>query len=179
MLMAMSPLLLASAVAITLLAVVVGIILRRLARAGLEYRGGRVVTCPETGLPAGVVIDAWHAVATSLTGKPQVRLKGCSRWPGRAPCGQECVSQIAAAPRSCTIENILRTWYEGKCCLWCGKPVSPAYWTTTHPVLLTSGGLKQWEEIPIDQLPGVLAEAEAVCFSCYARKVSAGVGRAG
>jgi hypothetical protein len=160
------------AIVITFVAIAAGIVARRLARAGLRYHGGRIVTCPETQHPAGVVVDAWHAIATSLTGKPRIRLRGCSRWPERAGCGQECLSQIVANPQGCLVQSMLRTWYEGKCCTWCGAPVSPACWTS-HPVLLTGGNLKSWDEIPVSQLPEVLAAAQPVCFSCYARKISA------
>jgi hypothetical protein len=169
----MYPLVWVSAITITLIAIFVGITLRRLAKASLDYRGVRIVTCPETQHTAGVVIDAWHALATALTDEPEVRLKGCSRWPERAACGQECARQIAAAPQFCTIHNILREWHEGKCCLWCGKPVSPIHWTNAHPVLLTNGQLKQWDEIPVDQLSNVLTAAQPICFPCYARRVIA------
>ena len=60
----------------------------------LKYRGQRVITCPETKRPAGVVVDAAHAAATVFGKAPELRLSECSRWPERAGCGQECLSEI-------------------------------------------------------------------------------------
>jgi hypothetical protein len=62
---------------------------------GLEiydrFRGCRTATCPENRLPVTVSINAFHAAATGLVGNPELRLAGCTRWPERADCGQECM----------------------------------------------------------------------------------------
>jgi hypothetical protein len=162
------------AIAATLAAVAAGIFVRRLLAAGLRFRGSRVVTCPETQRAAGVTLDLWYAVITAFGGKPRLRLSGCSRWPERAPCGQECLSEIQAAPGGCRVQALLRDWYEDKCCLWCGAPVSPVHWSSCKPVLLTSAGqLQQWNEIPVDRVPEVLGASQPVCFACYARRLAA------
>jgi len=115
-----------------------------------------------------VVVDAGHAAATAIGGAPDLRLAGCSRWPEYAGCVQQCLSQIYSSPESCRVRSILTQWYEGKCCVWCGKPVSEAYWTNCNPTVLTAGLTKEWSEIPVVELPETLATAQPVCFDCYA-----------
>ena len=44
-------------------------------RAYSRYRGTKIVTCPETGRPAIVEIDALHASLTSIVGLPDIRLE--------------------------------------------------------------------------------------------------------
>lgn len=58
-----------------------------------RYSGSRLVACPENQQPAAVTIDARHAAATGIHGVPHLRLCDCTRWPERAKCGQECLSQ--------------------------------------------------------------------------------------
>lgn len=59
------------------------------------FRGNRGVNCPETRSPVVVRFDALRAAFTSLSGKPQLRLANCSRWPVRADCGQDCIPDAA------------------------------------------------------------------------------------
>ena len=73
-----------------------------------RYAGESVVTCPENGRHVGVRVD----ILRSATGTLQ--LKACSRWPAMAGCGQECLSQIQAAPADCLVRNIADHWYDGK-----------------------------------------------------------------
>ena len=56
-----------------------------------RYSAPRAVTCPETHQSVGVTIDARHAAATGLRGKPDFRLTDCTRWPERAKCDQGCL----------------------------------------------------------------------------------------
>lgn len=58
------------------------------------YRSRRVVKCPETGQAAGVDVDAARVARSAWLGPLDVRLTGCTRWPERAGCGQECLSQL-------------------------------------------------------------------------------------
>lgn len=58
------------------------------------YRRRRVVTCPETGHATGVHVDAARAARSAWMGPLDLRLKSCTRWPERAGCGQECLSQL-------------------------------------------------------------------------------------
>ena len=63
-----------------------------------KFRGKRVVTCPETGCPEAVEVDRKHAAATTWLRETELRLASCSHWPQREGCGQECLTQIEAAP---------------------------------------------------------------------------------
>jgi hypothetical protein len=58
------------------------------------HRGKKTVTCPETGQSAIVEVDAARVAISAWCGAPDVRLKDCSRWPERAGCGQDCLSQM-------------------------------------------------------------------------------------
>jgi hypothetical protein len=59
------------------------------------YRGKLRVICPETEQPASIELKVGRAVLTGLFGKPRLRLAGCSRWPARRGCGQDCRAQIS------------------------------------------------------------------------------------
>jgi hypothetical protein len=77
----------------------------RMVRMWFRYRGARAVVCPENQRPAGVSLDALHASPTP-SGKPAaLRLAACSRWPGRASCGQERLRRIAASPEDCLVRE--------------------------------------------------------------------------
>jgi hypothetical protein len=151
------------------IAVVLGAVVgRRVADAWWKYRGQRVITCPENQKPAGVVVDARHAAATALGKSPALRLSSCSRWPERAGCGQECLSQIQASPEGCLVRNILTKWYEGKVCQWCGQPFRRLDWAGRKPALLGTDGVSlEWREVPADKLPETLAAAAPFCFACH------------
>jgi hypothetical protein len=60
-------------------------------------RGPRVLTCPKSGVPATVEVDAWRAALTVESGELQLRLRSCSRWPENQGCGQECLRQVEPA----------------------------------------------------------------------------------
>ena len=149
-------------------AVFLAIVLGRLALAWLKYRGQRLIACPETRQPAGVVVDAGHAAVTALGGAPELRLSSCSRWPERAGCGQPCLSQIAAAPEDCLVRNILAKWYEGKTCASCGRTMDMAEWLAAPPALMGAGGVSlDWSQVPADKLQETLAASRPVCFACH------------
>jgi hypothetical protein len=155
--------------AVLAIAVVLGAVVgRRVADAWWKYRGQRVITCPENRRPAGVVVDARHAAATALGKSPELRLASCSRWPERAGCGQECLSQIEASPEGCLVRNILTKWYEGKVCAWCGLPFGEIDWAGRKPAMLGADGASvEWSEVPADTLHETLAAAYPVCFACH------------
>jgi len=58
-----------------------------------RYAGSRAVICPETRRQVAVRFDANHAAATGLTGRPDLRIADCTRWPARSHCGQECLPE--------------------------------------------------------------------------------------
>ena len=70
-------------------------------RAYRAFGGLREVSCPETMEAALVKIRVAQAIASRISGGNDLRLKSCSRWPGRQGCDQACVSQIAASPGGC------------------------------------------------------------------------------
>ncbi|HEY9139610.1 MAG TPA: hypothetical protein VIN93_01895 [Bryobacteraceae bacterium] len=146
---------------------------RRLLGAWWKYKGRRVVTCPENQRPAGVTVDARHAMATGLGKPPQLRLESCSRWPEKTGCGQECLSQIEASPEGCLVRNILLTWYSGKTCHSCGMPIGEVSLAGAKPAVLRADGVSvEWNEIPAEQLQETLLAANPICFACHtARKM--------
>jgi len=153
---------------VILAGVLVVVALWRLARAWLNYRGQRLITCPENQKPAGVQVDARHAAATALGHAPRLRLNQCSRWPEKAGCGQECLRQIEAAPEDCLVRNILMKWYEGKSCVSCGRPIGEIVVGGVKPALLSAGNnTVEWSDIPAEQLSEVLSAAQPVCFACH------------
>ena len=144
------------------------VVLGRLLRVWLQYRGKRVIRCPENLRPAGVVVDAAHAAVTALAAGPMLRLSQCSRWPERAGCGQQCLSQIQAAPEDCLVRNIIAKWYRGKSCINCGREIGEIDWSGSQPCLLGEGGISvEWKQIPADKLEQTLLEAQAICYSCH------------
>jgi len=149
-------------------AIVIGIAASRLGSAWWKYRGRRVIACPENHEAAGVSLDVGHAAFTALRGDPQLRLSQCSRWPERAGCGQDCLFQIERSPSDCLVRNILVHWYQGRNCVWCGRPIGEIQWTGRKPALLTADkGSVEWNQVPAEQLQQTLAIAQPVCFTCH------------
>ena len=140
----------------------------RVAGAWVKFRGRRVVTCPETHKPAGVVVDAAHAAATAFSKSPQLRLSACSRWPERADCGQGCLAQVEASPEDCLVRNILIEWYRGKACASCGRPFGEIEFAGAKPALLRADGVSvEWSRVPAEELQETLAASSPVCFACH------------
>ncbi len=153
---------------VAIVVVVAVLILSWFGRLWLKYRGKRVIQCPENLRPAGVVLDAAHAAATGFGKAPELRLSQCSRWPERAGCGQECLSQIQAAPEDCLVRNIIAKWYRGKPCGACGQPIGDIDWGGSQPcLLLDDGKTVEWREVPADKLEETLSLSKAICFACH------------
>ena len=53
-------------------------------------RAERQIACPGAGT-ALIALDPWYAMRMHITGGPELRVRRCSRWPGNAGCGQECL----------------------------------------------------------------------------------------
>ena len=134
----------------------------------IRLRGQRVITCPETSKPAGVELSAARDAATALVGGTSLRLRDCSRWPERAGCGQECLSQIEAAPDDCLVRSIVAKWYEGKSCTLCGKELGNLDWAQHRPCLLTPGQRTvEWKDVAPEAVPEVLKTHKPVCWDCH------------
>ena len=58
-----------------------------------QYAGSRAVTCPETRRQVAVSLDSTHAAVTGLTGRPDLLIADCTRWPARSNCGQDCLAE--------------------------------------------------------------------------------------
>jgi len=61
-----------------------------------RYRGTKMVTCPQTGMPAQIEVDATDASISAALGRPRVEVTRCTHWPDREYCGQDCVKQLEA-----------------------------------------------------------------------------------
>jgi hypothetical protein len=134
----------------------------------LEFRGARVVTCPETKEFAAVEVNAKRAALSCLAGQPSLRLSDCSRWPERAPCGQECLRQIEQAPGDCLLRNVLERWYAGKRCVYCGRGLDHIDWLEHKPALLSPDGRTlEWQEIRAEKVPAALDSHRPVCWNCH------------
>ncbi len=155
--------------AVVIGAALLGYILRTGGSAFIKYRGKRIVTCPETKTEVGVDVDALHAAATApFGGGPELRLKDCTRWPERETCGQECLTQIEEAPQQCLIRTRLERWYAGTACALCGTSVGEIRWTDHRPAFLSPGRKPlAWSEVSPEDLQGVLATHERICWNCY------------
>jgi hypothetical protein len=115
-----------------------------------------------------VVVDTGRVAATALVRTPNLRLSACTRWPERAGCGQECLSQVEAAPEDCLVRNILVLWYTGKRCANCGKPFGEIPLAGAKPAVLGADKVSvEWSEIPADRLRETLAAAAPICFACH------------
>jgi hypothetical protein len=142
--------------------------LRRASRIYLEYRGQRLISCPENHKPAAVRVAAGKAALEATFGTEQLSLSACSRWPEKEGCGQECLAQIEDSPKACLVSTIVNNWYQGKSCAYCHKPFGEIHWHD-HPPALVDKERKtlQWNEIPLDQLQEVLSTHVPVCWNCH------------
>lgn len=138
-------------------------------RAYFKLKGKMLVTCPETKEPAAVNVDATRAAEQSFLGEPHLRLSECSRWPERQGCGQECLSQIEAAPEDCLVRTTIARWYAGKACAYCGKPIESVDWLGGQRPALLDPDRKtvQWDQVRPEKLPVVLAKYAPVCWNCH------------
>jgi hypothetical protein len=137
-------------------------------RAFFDYRGKRLITCPETQKPAAVNVAAGQAAVGAFLSEPTLRLKECSRWPEREGCGQDCLQQIEADPENCVVWNIVSKWYEGKKCVFCRKPIGPLHHLDHAPALLGPDfRTVEWKDLRPEVLPDVFARCQPVCWNCH------------
>jgi len=137
-------------------------------RAYLDYRGKRLVTCPETKKTEAVDVNATEAALGAFLREPTLRLQQCSRWPERQNCGQECLQQVEISPENCLVWSIVAKWYEGKKCVFCHKQIGPLHHLDHAPALLAPN-LKtvEWNQIRPEQLPEVFSTHQPVCWNCH------------
>jgi hypothetical protein len=158
-------------IAIAVLALAVGLFIFRAipgVRAFFDYRGKRLVTCPETHKIEAVDVDAKEAALGAFLSEPTLHLNLCSRWPERQDCGQECLKQIEADPENCLVWNIVSKWYEGKSCVFCHKSFGPLQHLDHAPALLAPDNKTvEWKRIRPQELPDVFATHRPVCWNCH------------
>ncbi len=134
-----------------------------LGRRYFALRGARIVECPESRAPAAVSLGALQA---ALGGS--LSLSECSRWPERRACGRECLAEIERAPEACLVRNIVTSWYAGKSCTVCHKPLDKIDWFERKPGFLDADGrARPWLDLRPEELPDVLAHEQPICFDCY------------
>ena len=134
----------------------------------VALRGTRLVTCPDDGRTVAVDLDLKYSAVQSALGRPQFRLKDCSRWPEKAGCGQMCLGDLEGAPQDCLVRTILARWYTGQRCAYCRREFGQIHWHDHKPALVgTDGVTKEWTEIPPETVPAVLANHFPVCWNCH------------
>ncbi|MBI4467898.1 MAG: hypothetical protein HY650_01105 [Acidobacteria bacterium] len=144
------------------------LILRLSGRAYFKYRGTRVVTCPDDKSFVAVAVDTRLAAITAITGRPELRLRDCSRWPEMAGCGQDCLKQIASAPEACLLRNILAKWYQGKSCAYCARVLGAMDWMEHRPALMSPERVTlEWHEIAPERVYQVMSTHQPVCWNCH------------
>jgi hypothetical protein len=63
-------------------------------RAYLNFRGTRLVACPET--QKTVLVEVSPMSGQAILDEPRLQINECSRWPMRGGCGQECLSHFGS-----------------------------------------------------------------------------------
>lgn len=140
----------------------------RVVSAWRRLRGARLVTCPETGAPAAVTIDATCAAINAVFDSPFLWLATCSRWPSRRFCGQACLPQIKAAPDDCLVRTIVGRWFADKICVYCRRTITEARFVHHHPALLGHDGKTvEWTDVPPERLPAAFRTHVPVCWNCH------------
>ena len=159
-----------AAVSLLLIAIAAAALVLALApliKAWWTSRGQRLVTCPETLEPVAVEIDPMDAAFHALLKTREIHLQSCTRWPEKAGCGQECMSQIEASPNGCLVRGILAEWYAGKSCVLCGKELSQEL-GQHKPALLSPDRISfEWADLRVEDLPEILATHRPICWDCH------------
>ena len=146
----MDPRVFAAVAIVGALAVWGGWYLARAWKLWARLRGDRIVTCPETGLPAAVHIDLALAI-TGDEGAEPVTLDGCSRWCDRGRCEQPC-ARAAQSPAS-SAAAMVRSWANGRSCVSCGGALAEGR-GGHHLALFEPGGAsREWVDVAAEKLP--------------------------
>jgi|SRR5579863_1767164 len=155
--------------ALVVLVIAVGLIVFRslpAIKAYFDYRGTRLIKCPETNHPAAIDVAAGEAAIGSFLSEPTLCLKHCSRWPERQDCGQECLHQIEVDPENCLVWNIVARWYHGKKCAICQRSIGELHHLDHAPGLLSPDHKTiEWKELEPELLPEVFATHRPVCWN--------------
>jgi len=129
-------------------------------------RGRQVVICPDSGELAAVAVDREFAFWTALRGEEHSRLAGCSRWPEKGSCGEECLEQLEPSPEN--IERFLTKWYEGKTCAICQRGLTPSDWRRSRlGVLNRQQQLFELRQMFLEDLQSSLRDLRPLCWNCH------------
>ena len=141
--------------------------LTRAIRVWGRLRGARLVTCPATGRPAAVRIDAKHAaVSTLVAARPEARIVDCSLWATCGTCDRGC--RFEALARESALRNVVDHWYAQKKCVYCGKLIGTAQSSGHNAALRTPQGVThEWSEVPANRMVDSLKVDRAVCWNCH------------
>jgi hypothetical protein len=108
-----------------------------------------------------------NAIGGALVGRPDLRLRDCSRWPEKRGCGQTCLTQVEESPEDCLVREMLQRWYAERACVYCHKPFGPIHWHDHKPGLRApDGALHEWHDVAPETLPDVMRTHQAVCWNC-------------
>jgi len=137
-------------------------------RAYFDYRGKRLIVCPESHTSELVEIAAREAAVGAFLTEPTLRLRECSRWPERQDCGQDCLQQIESDPENCLVWSIVSNWYQGKSCVFCQKKIGPLHHLDHVAALLGPDHVTvEWKQIRPQQLVEVFDTHQPVCWNCH------------
>jgi len=134
-----------------------------------QARGKRLVTCPDNHCTAAVEWDAKTAALRAIHWGTEPHLGDCSRWPEKSDCAQDCLAEIETLGTACLVRSVVGSWYQGKTCVYCHKPLDKAEeWTGQTPALLGPDQITvAWKEIQSEKLPEVFQRYQPVCWSCH------------
>ena len=62
-----------------------------------RYKENMVVTCPNAQKRAELILDRGRAALGAAFGKPALRVAGCSLWPPKQACHNECLRENSSA----------------------------------------------------------------------------------
>ena len=129
-------------------------------------RGRQRVVCPETGQPAAVAVDHKFAFWSALRGQEHSRLEGCSRWPERGACNEECLEQLDPSPEN--LERFLSKWYDGKSCAICERALTLSDWQRSRlGVLNQQQQLFELRQMFQEDLQSALQNMRPLCWNCH------------
>jgi hypothetical protein len=133
-----------------------------------RFRDTHVVTCPATGTPAAVTLDAGHAAATAVWETPDLKVEQCTCWPARTGCDQACATQIAADSEGTRALTVAVRHFQDKRCAICQCPIAPPKPGTNRPGLMYRGSHQviAWDEVPPEHLPETFATCQPICAPC-------------
>jgi hypothetical protein len=133
-----------------------------------NFRGTRIVTCPETGKKTAIALNAWKAALPAAFGKmPVLQLIDCSRWPEACGCDERCLSQVTLAPHETLLRSILEERYQAQNCAFCGDSFQRDSRTMVRALVSSDGSVIDVVEIPPDRIEELVASHEPVCVRCF------------